>query len=202
MLNQNLISKVAFTGLATATLLAITGCEQLPGTPKQQGAVIGGVGGAVAGAAGGGERHRVLVAILGGAVGAGGGYVIGANSDRIMGRDTQGAEEAVRRAQTTPATPQQAMNAPTADLNNDGFVTMDEIVAMKQAGLSDHEIVEKAQATGQVFELTPDQQRYLEERGLSRIAVNQLMDLNRDVRDRLVEQQQVPSGTVGRPNTR
>ena len=38
----------------------LAGCESLPGSEKEQGAVIGGVGGAVAGAALGGEDNRLL----------------------------------------------------------------------------------------------------------------------------------------------
>ena len=48
-------------GFASLTAVLVTGCENLPGTSKQQGAAIGGVGGAVAGAAVGGEHHRVAV---------------------------------------------------------------------------------------------------------------------------------------------
>src|SRR5438105_6231748 len=87
-------------GTAAILLAGTLGCEQLPGTPKAQGTTIGGVGGAVAGAALGGEHHRLLGALLGGAVGAGGGYLIGANSDRITRGDSAGAAEAMRRAQT------------------------------------------------------------------------------------------------------
>jgi hypothetical protein len=148
-------------GLSAALLASTSGCQQLPGSPGTQGAAIGGVGGAATGALVGGEHHRLLGALLGGAVGAGGGYLIGANKDRIMGRDTSGAEAAMRNAQAHPATPQQALNAQTADLNGDGFVTMDEVVAMRQAGLSDQQILERMRATGQVFELTPEQQSYL-----------------------------------------
>ena len=67
----------------------------------------------------------------------GGGYVIAAKTDRISNKDTQGAQAAATKAQTTPATAQEALNATTADVNRDGFVTLDEVIAMKQAGLSD-----------------------------------------------------------------
>src|ERR1041385_309316 len=127
----------ATVSVALALMAGTIGCENLPGTPKTQGATIGGVGGAAAGAAVAGEHHRLLGALLGGAIGAGGGYLIGANSDRLAQRDTQGAQRAVQNAQTQPATPQQAASATTADLNGDGFVTLDEVIAMKQAGLSD-----------------------------------------------------------------
>src|SRR5437879_13796221 len=79
--------------LAVTVLTISVGCEQLPGTHQQQGAAIGGVGGAAVGAAVGGEHHRLLGALLGGALGAGGGYLIGASSDRITGRETAAAEQ-------------------------------------------------------------------------------------------------------------
>jgi len=169
----------------------------LPGTPAAQGTAIGGVGGAVAGAALGGEHHRLLGALLGGAVGAGGGYLIGANSDRILHRDSAAANDAMQRAQTAPATPEQARTAPTADLNGDGFVTMDEVVAMRQAGLTDEVMIERLRATGQVFELTPDQQRYLHDHGVSDYVISQMTEINRDVRDQLLSSQ--PGGPIARP---
>ncbi len=149
---------------------------------------MGGVGGAVAGAAVGGEHHRLLGALLGAAAGAGGGYLIGANKDRITGHDTRGAEDATRRAQEHPATPAQAMSAPTADLNGDGFVTMDEVVAMKQAGLSDEQMLQKLQATGQVFELSAQQQDYLRRNGVDDYVINQMPQINRELRNQLMTQ--------------
>src|SRR5579859_2852648 len=99
-------STITALALATAVVLANTGCQQLPGTPGEQGAAIGGVGGAATGALVGGEHNRLLGALLGGAVGAGGGYLIGANKDKILGRDSASAETAARNAQAHPATPQ------------------------------------------------------------------------------------------------
>ena len=183
-----------------AFLLGTTGCENLPGTPGQQGAAMGGVGGAVAGAALGGH-HRLLGALVGGAVGAGGGYLIGANKDRITGHDTEGAQRAMQRAQTTPATPEQARVAPTADLNGDGFVTMDEVVAMKQAGLPDEVILQKLRATGQVFELGPDQQQFLLNNGVSRYVVDQMPEINREQRDQLLNHPLPPTGYQQYPQT-
>src|SRR5206468_3037042 len=57
---------------ASMGLTPLAGCENLPGNKKEQGAVIGGVGGAVAGAAIG-KHNRALGALIGGARGAGGG---------------------------------------------------------------------------------------------------------------------------------
>ncbi len=189
--------KLGAAGLACALVLGTVGCEHLPGTPGQQGAAIGGVGGAATGALVGGEHHRLLGALLGGAVGAGGGYLIGANKDRIMGHDQGAAQEAAQRAQAHPATPQEALNAPTADLNGDGFVTMDEVVAMRRAGLSDQQILDKMRASGQVFELTPDQQTYLRNNGVDQYVIDQIPEINRDVRNQLLGQNGAPQPQPG-----
>jgi hypothetical protein len=164
------------------------GCANLPGDKGSQGAVIGGVSGAAVGAAVGG-KHRVLGAIIGGAVGAGGGYVIGANSDKITGKDRNSAEQAAKKSQENPATAQDALRATTADVNNDGFVTLDEVVALKQAGLTDQQMLERMRATDQVFELTEDQRKYLTDRGVSRSVVNQMESINQEKRDRLLNEQ-------------
>lgn len=176
------------SGTAIMLLLSQSGCQQLPGTAGEQGAAIGGVGGAATGALVGGGHHRLLGALLGGAVGAGGGYLIGANKNRIMGHDTTAAQTSVRNAQEHPATPAMALNAPTADLNGDGFVTMDEVVAMKRAGLSDEQMLQKMQATGQVFELTPEQESYLRNNGVDQYMISEIPQLNRSVRNQLLAQ--------------
>jgi len=166
--------------LCVTSILALlaAGCSNLPGTSKQQGAVIGGAGGAVAGAAIGGEKHRAAGALLGGILGAGGGYVIGAHTDKTS-TDTERARQADQTAQTQPATPEQARASTTADLNHDGFVTLDEVVAMRKAGLSDQEMINRLRATGQVFDLTPEQQRFLLDQGVSQSVVSQMQNLNR-----------------------
>src|SRR5687767_12474082 len=86
-----MLKKYCTVGMAGALLLAATGCENLPGDEKAQGATIGGVTGAAVGAAVGGE-NKLLGALLGGAIGAGGGYLIGANWDKITGKDSEGAQ--------------------------------------------------------------------------------------------------------------
>ncbi len=185
MRKLNLIP-ILSTAAGAALLFGTVGCRDLPGTPGQQGATIGGLGGAATGAVVGGHHHRLLGALLGGAVGAGGGSLIGANSDRITHHDSAAAENAARRAQARPATAQEALNAPTADLNGDGFVTMDEVAAMRQAGLTDQQMLDKLRATGQVFELTPQQQDYLRSNGVSQYIIDQMPQINREVRDRLM----------------
>lgn len=161
--------------LACAPLLA--GCENLPGDEKTQGAVIGGVGGAIAGAALGGRHNQVLGALLGGAVGAGGGYLIGANWDKITGHKDEDARYANDRAQREPARPEDVRHSDTADLNRDGFVTLDEVVAMQKARLSDREMIDRLQRTNQYFELTADQEDYLRSRGVNNRVIYAMRDI-------------------------
>jgi hypothetical protein len=111
-------------------------------------------------------------------VGAAGGYVIGANKDKITGDNDDEVEAAVVKAQEAPATPQEARTATTADINSDGFVTLDELVALEQANLTDEEIIQRLRATDQVFKLTEEQRRYLLDRGVSQNVIDQLATLN------------------------
>ena len=184
-----LIRKAFGPSLVGILLIAAVGCEQLPGTRSQQGAVIGGAGGAAAGAVIGGSQHRVLGALIGGALGATGGYLIGAQTDKVSKNDRDGAIEANRRAESHPATAEDARSATTADINKDGFVTLDEVVAMHKAGFSDETMLARLRATDQIFELTPEQDRYLLDRGVSRNVVNQMKNINREARDRLLGSQ-------------
>ena len=185
-------------GLVSISIGALVGCSNLPGNPKEQGAVIGGASGAAVGAAV--THNHALGAIIGGAVGAAGGYVVGANKDKIMGKESEGASEAARKSQEAPATVEQARTATTADINHDGFVTMDEVVALKQAGFSDDQIIEKLRATGQIFQLTEEQKRYLMDRGVSANVVDRMMTLNQERKDELPAPATVPSNPVlGRP---
>src|SRR6266487_520856 len=75
------------------------------------------------------------------------------------------AAAAAQKAQSSPATAADAKNSSTADLNDDGFVTLDEVVAMRDAGISDKEMIKRLQKTQQYFELTADQQKYLRDHG-------------------------------------
>lgn len=191
MFNARFYQTLTLTVAAAALAFTSTGCRELPGEPRTQGAVIGGVGGAAAGAAVGGREHRLLGALIGGALGAGGGYIIGANQERLSSQDRGAAEEAARTAQARPATAADVQGATTADLNNDGFVTMDEIVAMQQAGLSDQEMLQRLRATNQVFELTDEQERHLRNQGVSQNVLREMRDINRELRDQLMQDQSV-----------
>ncbi|CAA9398083.1 MAG: hypothetical protein AVDCRST_MAG64-1550 [uncultured Phycisphaerae bacterium] len=175
---------IVSTALMGSLVLApISGCSSLPGNDKQQGAVIGGVGGALAGAALS-KNNRGIGALIGAALGAGGGYLIGANKDKITGKDKDRAREEAQtasdRAERNPAKPEDVDRARTADLNDDGFVTLDEVVALRQANLSDDEMVERLEQTGQVFELTDYQEDYLRTRGVSDDVLREMRNMNQD----------------------
>lgn len=173
-------------GIITISIIGLAGCSSLPGDDKQQGAVIGGASGAAVGAAVS-KNNRALGAIIGGAVGAAGGYVIGKNKDKITGSNSDEVETAARKAEQAPATPQEARAATTADVNSDGFVTLDEVVALEQANLTDNEMIERLRATNQVFDLTEEQKRYLLDKGVNQSVVDQLATLNQSLKDELPE---------------
>ena len=183
MFQRRLVTSLLAGSLALSPFMI--GCESLPGDEKTQGAVIGGLGGAAAGALIGGEDNRLLGALIGGAAGAGGGYLIGANWDKITGDDdedrSEAREEAIRaneRAQREPADPDDVDRTKTADLNEDGFVTLDEVVAMDKAGLADREMIRRLERTQQYFELTDEQEDYLIDNGVSRDVVVALRTMN------------------------
>ncbi len=169
--------------IGSLALGPMVGCANLPGGAKEQGAVIGGLGGAAAGALIG-KNNRGLGALIGGVLGAGGGYLIGANKDKITGKDKdRSRDEAIRaseRAERNPAKPEDVDRSRSADLNDDGFVTLDEVVAMRQANLSDDEMVERLESTNQVFELTDYQEDYLRTRGVSDDVIREMRNMNQD----------------------
>jgi hypothetical protein len=68
---------------------------------------------------------------------------------------------------------------------------------MQKGGLSEQQMISRMEATGQVFELTPEQQEYLTSQGVSRSVVDQMENLNRDTRNRLSNEQ--PQGTISQP---
>jgi hypothetical protein len=185
---------LAMVAVVGSLILSSAGCQQLPQDRAGRGAIIGGAGGAAAGAAIGGPEHRLLGAVLGGLIGAGGGYVVGANMERVREEDREGAREAAVRAQERPATVEDALTATTADLNNDGFVTLDEVIAMHRAGFSDQRMIDYMEATDQVFELTPEQRQHLISQGVSRNVVDQMERINQQQREQLRQGE-----VIGRP---
>jgi len=181
---------IAAAALASGALI---GCESVPGTRGQQGAVIGGAAGAATGAAVSPE-NRALGALIGGALGAGGGYLIGAETDWFgddLEESRRAAQVAEENARNDPATLAEARAAATADLNRDGFVTKDEVIAMERAGLSDEQILNRLRATGQIFELTSQQADDLIRAGVSRYVVAEMQLINYDERNRLLSRSEI-----------
>ena len=168
----------------------VIGCENLPGDDKQQGAAIGGIGGAIAGAAVAGDDDRALGALIGGALGAGGGYLIGAQRDKMNDKDKNAAIEAAKEAESNPAKAEDVAKTQTADVNEDGFVTLDEVVAMEQADLSDREMIRRLERTQQYFELTGTQEDYLREKGVSDRVITAMSDMNPESNARLATDRQ------------
>jgi hypothetical protein len=154
----------------------LVACQNMPGTRNQQGAVIGGAAGAATGAAVA-KGNRGLGALIGGALGAVGGYVVASKTGHSD--DSPAATQAARKAQENPATAADAQRAMSADLNNDGYVTLDEVVAMKQAGFSDQQMISRLQTTDQIFQLTAEQEQYLRDRGVSQNVISQMETMNR-----------------------
>jgi hypothetical protein len=173
--------------LVSSLLVALSvGCESLPGTRETQGAVIGGAIGSATGAAVNSD-NRLLGALIGGAIGAGGGYLIGAKTDWFENPDRDRyAREAISDAQTSPATVDVVRHSATADLDNDGFVTIDELTAMEHAGLSDAQILDRLRATGQIFDLSASQESALRNAGVSRRVITEMQQINRDRRDEVL----------------
>src|SRR2546423_14613281 len=93
-------------------LVPLGGCENMPGTPKEQGAVIGGASGAAAGALIA-KNNRLLGGLIGGAPGAGGGNLVGANWDKIKGKKKDDAVAAPKRPEANPPAPAAVRNPTT-----------------------------------------------------------------------------------------
>lgn len=179
-------TSLVLSGAMVAGLRA-AGCSSLPGDKKTQGAVIGGVGGAAAGALIGGHNGRLIGGLLGGALGAGGGYLIGSQLEKGDSAERDKAIESSRKAETHPVTAAEARAASTADVNGDGYVTMDEVVAMHKAGFSESEMIDRLQRTGMFFELTPQQQNYLRDNGVRQRVIDDMQTMNADARRRAAE---------------
>jgi hypothetical protein len=93
------------------------------------------------GAGRGGDRRKGKnKAPLGALIGrpSGPGWVFDrAQKEKVDQKRRDEAMAAHQRAESKPATVADVEKARTADLNNDGFVTLDEVVAMERANLSD-----------------------------------------------------------------
>lgn len=101
------------------------------------------------------------------AVGPGSGWIIGARQDLIQANRVDLATKANEAAEQHPATSADVNKSDTADLNNDGFLTLDEVLALKRAGLDSRQIIQRISRTPQQFSISARQQQYLLDRGIN-----------------------------------
>lgn len=162
-----------------AAMLAVTlaGCAQLPYDRTTEASA----GGAAAGAALGAivADNELLGAVLGGLAGGAAGYVIGAKTDWFGNGNEKELNQTVDEARNDPATVQDVYASDDADLNNDGLVTRDELIALSKSDLSEAEVINRLQATDQVFHVTDAQRESLIEDGVDPDVAYKLNEINR-----------------------
>jgi Glycine zipper 2TM domain len=186
-----MFGKRMMSSLAAASILAglTVGCETMSENPKTSGAAIGGVAGAAGGALIA-KNEPILGALIGGAVGAGGGYLIGSQVNKSDKSHHDEAVQASQNAQARPVDPNMVKTSDTADLNHDGYVTLDEVVAMRKAGLSDQDMISRLERTGMFFELTPQQQQFLRDNGVSDRVIGAMATMNPNARAQAMQRMQ------------
>ncbi|MFW6060404.1 MAG: hypothetical protein ACODAQ_09490 [Phycisphaeraceae bacterium] len=135
-------------------------------------------------------ENQLMGILVSGTVEAGGGYILGAAPDRLNGedRDRRLARQAVEKTRNDPATVDDVRNAPTADLNRDGLITTDELIALADTGLAPDALLRRLEVTGYVFQVSPGQQDYLLAHDIDRTVVAELPRLNRTAKQRLLRQ--------------
>lgn len=160
--------------LLTAFLVALfsaglAGCQHPSAAPQNQGAVMGGLQGTSSGL-GAGENV---------------GVPSGGNVTEMGLAPTQTPRPGLP-VRIPPAMIQQVYRSTTADLNGDGFVTLEEVIAMKQAGLSDDQMVDRLRATREAYVLTAEQENFLLSQGISRFVIVQMETMNREERQEML----------------
>ena len=123
------------------------------------------------------QHPLTLAELTGEDLGMGGGFLVAAAPEKIRNRQRQQAVAASNTAEASPARLEQVHESTTADLNNDGFVTLDEVLAMTRAGLSDNETIDRLRKTGYIFQVTPQQERYLTDRRAPQKVVDALHEM-------------------------
>ena len=108
--------------------------------------------------------------------GPGGGWIIAASRQNIDQHSLGSAQQTDRQAQQQPAGMADVERSDSADLNGDGFVTLDEVLALKRAGLTSEQVIARIQQTPQVFSLTNRQQQYLRDRGIDQRTINAMLE--------------------------
>lgn len=161
---------------AIAAALVLAGCQMSKPAPATQPSAD--AGGAPAIPAASFHRAMTLAELTGGDLGIGGGFLVGAAPEKLTQHAHAQAVAASQHAEESPAELLTVRNTTSADLNGDGFITLDEILAMARAGLSDREISDRLRQSGYIFQITPEQGRYLTDRGVDQSVVSTLKSLS------------------------
>lgn len=165
--------------IALAAMAILAGCARLPYEPTTETSVAGAAVGATAGAVLAGDEDEVLGAILGGLAGAAAGYVIGAKTSWFAEGNEQEFNQRVNEAWNDPVSVEDVYSSYDADLNNDGLVTQEELITLAHAGLSADEIIDRLEATDQIYHVTPAQRQDLIAAGVPPQVVYELEEINR-----------------------
>ena len=146
--------------LVAASSLSLVGCYSPDGEPNRtaDGALIGGAVGAGTGALIGGGRHAVGGALIGGAVGALTGGLIGQSMD-------QAQRERLRAA--APVTYQRVVEGRPLDLND--------VKELTRAGVGDDLIISDIRSSHAVFHLSTADIVSLKQAGVSERVIDELM---------------------------
>lgn len=107
--------------------------------------------------------------------GPGGGWIIAATPQHIDQHSLGSAQQANRQAEQQPAGPSDVERSDNCDLNGDGFVTMDEMLALRRAGLTTGQLISRVRKTPAIFSLTDRQQQYLRDRDISQKVIDAMV---------------------------
>jgi hypothetical protein len=122
-----------------------------------------------------GSQQTALSSMAAQVGGPGGGWIIAATPEHISQHSVGSAQQANRQAEQQPAGQADVERSDSCDLNGDGFVTMDEMLALKRAGLTTEQLIGRVHHTHQIFSLTDRQQQYLRDRGISQDVINAML---------------------------
>lgn len=119
--------------------------------------------------------RKAVAALAVAAAGPGGGWIIGASRQNLRAGRSALAGKANQNAEQHPAAPGDVAASTDADLNHDGFVTLDEIIALKRAGLTEDQMKDRIMHADQVFAPNERQQQYLRDRGIGQAVIDAML---------------------------
>ena len=158
--------------------LVLSGCAAEPGRVPGPGALVAGVGGKLVKA-----HDAVARSILGDAARP---MLIGtppATAPAVEESPARAIPAAATSAHRQTASAEMAnidfASATSVDLDGDGVISLEEILALGRSGLNDAEALERLERTGRTFDLSTSQEQYLRERGVSDEMIARLRTLNR-----------------------